>query len=337
MRHGAETLHRLAAVAVGRMLARGLGPAVGASLFTEGELAELADALAATLATAELLGRALVRDWWRRVEERHGERIRRPEGVGFTASPTQTESAGGLDSRAAGSPRTTHPVTSGGGHPAEPAEGFRAESPDQGTDLSPLHEDLTAPVEPLPPEAALTYFASLVPRLGVDPGRFGPDQRRRAFTLAVATDRELLDRVHAAVLEGLAGGTGVPTGENSVEKILDAAGVTPANPQYAEMVFRTNAMDAYNQGADDERRAPDVVATLPVWQYLHSGNTTNPRPRHRALDGKYFPASVPFNAVRGSGIADLANCGCTQLVIDRWAWARLRAAGARIADGYQEA
>jgi hypothetical protein len=215
-----------------------------------------------------------------------------------------------------------------GGVPGAPAvrESAAAESP--------LHEDLTAPVVPLPPEAALAYFASLVPRLGVDPGRFGAEQRRRAFTLAVATDRELLDRVHAAVLAGLAGGTGVPTGKNSVEKILDATGVTPGNPQYAEMVFRTNAMDAYNQGADDERRAPDVVATLPVWQYLHSGNTTNPRLRHRALGGKYFPASVPFAAVRGTGPDDVCNCGCTQLPIDRWQWARLRAAGARIADGY---
>ena len=85
---------------------------------------------------------------------------------------------------------------------------------------------------------ALRYFGGLVPKLGIDPERYGKLMERHAFTMAVASEQTLLDRVKASILKYL--GTnwwdghppGSPTGEAVVSRVLDAAGVTPVNPQY---------------------------------------------------------------------------------------------------------
>lgn len=179
----------------------------------------------------------------------------------------------------------------------------------------------------LPPEAALRHFTRLEPLLGVDPHRFGPDHERRAFTLAAATEETLLEAVQEAIAEALRTGA-VSDAPSEIERLLDAAGVGPRNQQYAEMVFRTNAADAYNQGSWEEYRSPDVEDEFPAWEYSNPCDGRS-RPRHCALSGKYFPASVSFAEVRGTGIEDTANDRCTFLPIHKSRWAKLQAEGAR--------
>jgi hypothetical protein len=185
-------------------------------------------------------------------------------------------------------------------------------------------------LRPLAPERAAEYFRQLIPTLGVDPQRFGADQRRRAFTLAAATERQVVEKVQRALQEAIDEGVADPRA--AVERILDAAGVTPRNSGYADMVTRTNLADAYNTGQADELQDPDVIDTFPVWRYdgIRDGRQGAD---HEPHFDNYYPSSVPFAQVRGGRVF---NCRCMATPVDRWAWADLKAAGARVADGYPE-
>jgi predicted double-glycine peptidase len=190
-------------------------------------------------------------------------------------------------------------------------------------------------LSPMPPQRAVEYFTGLVPTLGTDPQRFGDDLRRRAFTLAVATDQELLGRVQDLVGERLRTGQGVGPGGRDVQQLLDDAGVSTSNPQYAEAVFRTNTHDAYHQGGTEAMQDPDVRDTFPVWQYSNPHDSRS-RKTHAERNGKYYPSSVPFVQVRGTDAGDAINCRCDQIPIDKWTWAKRRGSGARVAEGYPD-
>lgn len=187
------------------------------------------------------------------------------------------------------------------------------------------------PVKPLAPESAVEAFQRLIPTLGIDPQRFGIDMRRHAFTLAATTDQVVLDKVKQVITDRLATGVGVSTAPADISDILERAGVSPRNPQYAEMTFRTNMMDAYNQGAQEELAAS--ADYFPVWKYASIADERS-RPTHAAKNGLYYPTSVPFVEVRGKDISDSANCRCTFIPVLAADWKELQKAGARLAPGY---
>jgi len=279
-------------------------------LFNDLERRQLAEVLAATNATANLLGRALVRDFQAKVLKRHGvlpEQVERTRTDRYVrklglAPDLQSDMSGQIDLSA-----------------VHNSPGL-------------LREDISrTPIEPLPPEEAIRYFSQLVPGISLAPD-FALGLRRTAFTLAVSTDLQLLGTVQDLIRERLATGQGISTAPRAIRDVLDRAGVTPRNPQYSEMVVRTNMMDSYNQGLEDERRRPDVADTFPVWQYLgiEDGREGDD---HRPNFGKYYPASASFQDVRGPRVY---NCRCVVAPVSKWEWARLVARGARIADGFSD-
>lgn len=190
-------------------------------------------------------------------------------------------------------------------------------------------------VAPMPPRKALDYFRGLIPTLGADPERYGEDWRRRAFTVAVATEINLVQKIQDLIRQRLETGQGISSAPREIQQLLDDTGVSSTNPQYAEAIFRTNVRDAYNQGATEELQDPDVVEVFPVWQYSNP-NDGRSRLDHAARDGNYYPSSVPFTQVRGSDAKDAINCRCDQIPIDKWTWAKLKRQGKRIADGYPD-
>ena len=186
---------------------------------------------------------------------------------------------------------------------------------------------LPATIPLLPPEKALDYFSKLVPTLGVDPEVYGPLMKRRAFTLAVATDKVILENVQSIIRDSMANGNAEVIAD--VQEVLDKAGVSPKNPQYAELVVRTNTMDAYNQGHEEERLDPDVLEYFPVarWDAIRDERT---RHSHAERSGKYYPGNVSFQEVRGSEAEDVINCRCVFTGIFRDEWERLKKAGAKL-------
>ena len=115
----------------------------------------------------------------------------------------------------------------------------------------------------------------------------------------------------------------------AIRAILDEAGVSEASPKYAETVFRTNAMDSYNQGAQDQLAAE--AETFPAWTYSnpHDGRS---RPEHAARNGNLYPTSRTFNSVRGTEKKDVMNCRCTIVPVDRWELEEMLAAGETFAE-----
>ncbi len=182
------------------------------------------------------------------------------------------------------------------------------------------------PVEPLPPEEALAYFRGLVPELGGDPRRFGRLMERQAFTAAAAADEVLLARIKAAIRTGLEQGKAVGTTARGIGDLLDSAGVSTGNPQYAEMVARTNMMDAYNSGATREMQDPAVQEFFPVWRYVGIRDGRQGKDHEPHFD-RYYPNTAAFADVRGPRPY---NCRCTAIPIDRYDWAKLQEGGARV-------
>lgn len=253
VRSGTAALGELAAAAVERLAAKGKGAMRASRLFTDDERQQFADTAAAIIATAELLGRARIR-----------ERARLAK-------------AGTL----------------------------------RFSDATPFAAFADAPIEPLMPLDALEYFRSLVPDLARTPATFGPRMERRAFALAVDADAVLLDKIKQSIAEAIADGLTPGAGGQAVQRILDDAGVSVRNPQYAEMVMRTNVMDAYNQGAMRELQEPDVAEAFPAWKFIGIADGRQ-RPSHAVHFGKYYPTSATFAEVRDSvaGKFDGFNCRC---------------------------
>ncbi len=178
------------------------------------------------------------------------------------------------------------------------------------------------PVPSMTPESAVAYFQRLVPTLAPAAVRYGPRLDRHTFTLAAASDQVLLDRVKAAILKALTEGT---SGTPEVQEILDAAGVSEKNPQYAEMVTRSNIMDAFNQGQAAELAEPDMQEAFPVWQY-NGIDDDRAGDDHRPKFNRYYPASVSFSEVRG---ARIFNCRCSHSGVHKSIWAELQRTGTR--------
>jgi hypothetical protein len=261
-RQGVRLLTDLARPAVRRLLR---GASRGENLFNGSEIEALADQLAATTSSADLLGRSRVRLRLQRIHR------------------------------------------------------F-----DEATDFSCFDESLA----PMPPSEALSYFRRLVPTLGVRPRRFGQLHERRAFTMAEATGIGMLRRVKRIIERALETGD-VGSGPAEIDRVLSAAGLHPSNPQYGEMVFRTNMMEAFRAGAQRAFSDPDVADAFPVWRYIGIQDGRE-RPAHRKHFEKFFDRSVPFVKVRGVRIGDAANCRCDMQPIYKDDWRSLRRKGAAL-------
>jgi hypothetical protein len=83
-----------------------------------------------------------------------------------------------------------------------------------------------------------------------------------------------------------------------------AAGWDGANPWRADLIYRTNIRQAYARGREEYQFDPGVLSVFPYLKYQHS-DALQPRPLHKALDGKIFPAQeIPYTCPNGY------NCGC---------------------------
>jgi len=176
------------------------------------------------------------------------------------------------------------------------------------------------PLPPLKPKQALDFFLNLIPSLDVEPERWGALLERKSFTLAAYTNETMLSDVQRVIEEGLK--TGEPVGYGSegqagkIQKILNEVGITPNNPQYCEMVARTNTMDAYNTGTN--RELVKVKDTFPAWKYSAITKDNRGRPWHVKKNGWHFSADIPFSLVRGTEPRDVCNCRCVMIPVDKW-------------------
>ena len=141
----------------------------------------------------------------------------------------------------------------------------------------------------------------------MDPRKWAPAMYRRAFTLARATEATTVGRVHRAVAEAIRDGHG---GTPAVHRALTEAGLSDENGSYAELVWRTASMSAYNEGAQAEMSHPDLEGVWGGWEYLAVPDS-RARPAHAARHGRIYPMSATFSEVRGTGPGDVIQCRCS--------------------------
>lgn len=186
-------------------------------------------------------------------------------------------------------------------------------------------------LEDVLPADAIEYFRRLVPKLGVDPERYLPDLRRRAFTVARITEATMLTRVRDALARAIAEPSeAAPDRQGEVRRILEAAGVDDRDGSYSEMVFRTNVLDAYHAGLDDQLADPEVGRHFPAWQYLGVEDGRQGAD-HQPKFGKFYPGSATFAAVRGERVF---NCRCSKRPLTAGQWAALQKRGARLEESW---
>jgi hypothetical protein len=185
------------------------------------------------------------------------------------------------------------------------------------------------PFHAMAPLRALRYFLDLLPALegsqALDPERFEARIAKRAFSLAVTTEKTLLGKVHGIIADAMATGK-VSKGPALIEQTLDDAGVSPLHSQYSELVFRTGAMDAYNTGASEEIQDPDVADDFPAWQW-HGIDDGRERETHLAKNDNYYPNNVTFIEVRDADGYDGYNDRCTSIPVYIDDWKALQAKG----------
>jgi len=255
-------------------------------LFSDAERQDLADALAATNATANLLGRSRVRLRLKRYQD-HAE-------AATFSDPT-------------------------------PFEVFDDEDR----------------LVPLTPAQALEFFRRKVPLPGVTAEQLTEEMNRQAFTLAVDTDAIILGRVQDAIRGVVETGREVSSAPRQILDILESAGIQQTvggrtvGGAYAENVFRTNMMESYRAGAQQE--LAEVADDFPVWRYVGIRDGRQ-RPAHAVHFDQYYPTTTPFNTVRDSvaGKFDGYQCRCDFIPIYHGEWVKLRSEGARIADGHTD-
>jgi SPP1 gp7 family putative phage head morphogenesis protein len=330
--NGLKVMQELTEQAVRRLLADD-DPLNETTLFNADELVRLQDSIASAIAAGDMLGRSRVRrlaEHYTSKEhakpEEHGTygmfRCNRCGGVAFDGDPTQ-----GLRYR--GSAKC---VNCGLASPARSLQRIESYSEDfDGRDPQPF-ETFDEAIPAMSPTHAVEYFRRLVPAVDVNPERYGRYLDRRAFTLAVDADEVLLDKIKKVILEQLQTGQNLdPVGDLQI--IMDKAGVTPKNPQYADLVYRTNMMDAYVQGQQHEYGTPEMQEMFPAWEY-HAVPDERSRPHHAARNGLLYPSVASFQEVRGTDASDVINCRCGFSPIHRRVLERRMAAGERVQENW---
>lgn len=112
-----------------------------------------------------------------------------------------------------------------------------------------------------------------------------------------------------------------------VDSIMDAIGISPSNPTYAETVFQTNAHDAYQAGDQDERNYEPMSEEFPAWQWITTMDGRQ-RPAHGARHTNYYPNSLSFFDVRDANGYDGYNCRCVTRAVHQSEWRELQESGA---------
>lgn len=173
----------------------------------------------------------------------------------------------------------------------------------------------------LSPRKAMEYFKALSPRrIKPLPDDWLQMHRRNAFKMVVITEKTALSKIHKEISDRIADGKiNVGNFEKFAEETLSPMGVWPTNPQYYEMVLRTNTLDAYNDGYRREvEDDPEMREYFPFWEYMAIDDDRVSEEHWANMTGgvkgtAYYPADVSFEKVRGPRVW---NCRCTFRWVD---------------------
>jgi tRNA A-37 threonylcarbamoyl transferase component Bud32 len=138
--------------------------------------------------------------------------------------------------------------------------------------------------------------------LGTDSWRDIAGDENDAFFVVAGAKGSLLAEVRSITEQAITEGWRPEQFRERFDQV--AAGWDGANPWRADLIYRTNVRQSYARGREEYQFDPDVLSVFPYLKYQHS-DALQPRPLHKALDGKIFPAQeIPWTNPCGY------NCGC---------------------------
>lgn len=125
----------------------------------------------------------------------------------------------------------------------------------------------------------------------------GPDNDR-AFVIAGAKDRDMLNDFQTAIGKALKDGPSLEAFRKDFDAIVAKYGWSYKGKRgwRTRVIFETNVRTSYMAGRLKQMRDPSVVKARPYWMYRH-GMTRKPkvpRPQHQAWDRKVLPADDPW-------------------------------------------
>lgn len=117
-----------------------------------------------------------------------------------------------------------------------------------------------------------------------------------AFMVAGAANESLLDEIRTAL------DTSITEGRSPDEFRRDFVGIAEkwgwnynGSPLWrTDIIYGTNVNQAVRAGRWQQMTDPDVLKSRPYWQVTTGEAQFDPRPDHRALEGKVFPAMHEF-------------------------------------------
>lgn len=159
----------------------------------------------------------------------------------------------------------------------------------------------------LPPEQAIAYFASKGFVISWNWFDVLQEMQARAFTVAKATQSNVLSTIHAEMSKALAEGITEREFERRLEPKLRSLGwwgkqeitndagavvdVQLGSPHRLKTIFRNNMNTALSAGRFKQQR--EMAAERPFWQYI-TMNDGRVRASHGALHGLVFAADDPI-------------------------------------------
>jgi len=123
----------------------------------------------------------------------------------------------------------------------------------------------------------------------------------RAFIVAGAAKADLLNDLRGAVDQAVRGGS-LDRFRKDFDAIVARHGWTgwtgegsPAGVAWrTKVIYQTNLLTSYAAGRYRQLTEPEMRASHPVWEYIHSDSVLHPRPQHQAWNGLTLPADHPF-------------------------------------------
>lgn len=163
-------------------------------------------------------------------------------------------------------------------------------------------------LKPLPPQEAITFFRSKGLAEGFAWEDVWEEEHAKAFTVAKAMQREVLEDIRAALDEALAEGRTLEQFREELTPVLQARGwwgrqeatdpltgetreVQLGSPRRLRTIFEVNMRSAYQAGRWE--RIERVKTAMPYLRYVAvmDGRT---RPEHRAWHGVVLPVDDPW-------------------------------------------
>lgn len=170
----------------------------------------------------------------------------------------------------------------------------------------------------LPFTEQLDYFRSKLPLPTEQWNELSDIEQDIAFTLAQVTKADLLVDAKKLVERAIASGMSLDEFKAQFAELMQRQGWTKEfNDSRIRTIYDTNLRRSYAAGRYAQMKEPELLETRPYWMWRHRTPDPNfggqPRPEHKALNNKVFPADHSFWKVAFPACA--WGCRCTAFAV----------------------